>query len=138
MNSSKNLFRALALALAFVIVQGSAFAGAGPKTIQKARKAVESAAPHDWKTFAEAASMCFEKSVNWDEALTWVKKSVDIKETSYNLEVLGDYYLKNNMPEQAIKYFIKSMDVARAQDIKADLSTQQAKISKAYELKSKV
>ncbi len=138
MNSSKKLIKVFALALAFVVVQGTAFAGAGPKVIQKARKAVESAAPHDWKTFAEAASMCIDKSVNWDEALSWVKKSVDIKETAYNLEVLGDYYLKNNMPEQAIEYYIKSMDNARATDINADLSSQQAKISKAYELRSKI
>ena len=138
MNNSKNIFKAFALALAFVLVQGVTFAGSGPKTIEKARKAVESAAPDDWKTFADAASMCFDKSVNWDEALNWAKKSVDIRETAYNLEVLGDYYLKNNLPEKAIEYYIKSMDTARASDVEVDLGSQQAKISKAYALRSKI
>ncbi len=133
MNSTKFLSRFVALALLFVAMQGSVFAK-DPKTVKKARKAVEEAAPHDWQTYAEAASMCFKKSVNWEEALDWVEKSVEIRETAFNLEVMGDYYLKNKMPAKAIEYYIKSMDKARAIDVNSDLRSQQAKIRKADRL----
>ncbi len=79
------------------------------KTISKARQAVEQASPEDWLTLAESAEICFQKKVNLREAADWIDQSLSIKETSYNLEVKGDYYFASNRFEEALKYYVKSM-----------------------------
>lgn len=121
----KLVTKTLILALA-VIVNVNAFAAVKiDKTTEKAREAVESASPDDWHTYAEAAEKCIKKEVNLKEAAEWIKKSVEIKETPYNLKVLGDYYVMNNLPEKAIEAYGKSIRLGKMEDEKyTDKSTQ--------------
>ncbi|MEK6480758.1 hypothetical protein WJR50_24665 [Catalinimonas sp. 4WD22] len=122
----KSVTKTLILALVAIVVNVSAFAGVDvDKTTEKAREAVEAASPDDWHTYAEAAEKCIKKGVNLKEAAAWIKKSVEIKETSYNLKVLGDYYEMNKLPEQAIEAYSKSIRVGRMEDKNyADKATQ--------------
>ena len=137
MYSTKNFMKGIALAMVFVMFQGMAMAAGPEKVVQKARAAVESAAPHDWETLAEAAESCFKNSTNWEEALSWAKQSVEIRATSYNLAVMGDYYLKNKMPTEAITYYIKSMNARRDADFYASNLDLQKKIVKAKKIRAK-
>lgn len=122
----KSVTKTLILALVAIVVNVSAFAGVDvDKTTEKAREAVEAASPDDWHTYAEAAEKCIKKGVNLKEAAAWIKRSVEIKETSYNLKVLGDYYEMNKLPEQAIEAYSKSIRVGRMEDQNyADKATQ--------------
>lgn len=96
------------------------------KTTEKAREAVEQASPDDWMTLAKSAEKCIKKNVNLKEAAGWLDQSLLIKETPYNLKVKGLYYEKNNLPKEALKYYVKSLKVGIEQDINySDPATQQ-------------
>jgi len=95
------------------------------RTTKEARAAVESASPDDWYTYAQAAEKCIEKGVNMKEAAQWIKQSVEVRETTYNMRVLGDYYVANRLPEKAIEAYSKSIRIGKFQDKKyADKETQ--------------
>ncbi len=120
MNYRTKSVRMLTLALATLFLSVGTFAGNktdNNKTTIKARQAVEEAAPDDWYTFANSADRCIRKKVNLAEAKTWLQKSLDIKETPYNLAVMGDYYNLNNLPEKALDYYVKSLRVGLQEDI---------------------
>lgn len=105
------------------------------KTTVKAREAVEQASPDDWKTYAESAEKCIRKNVNMKEAAAWLDQSLEIKETAYNLKVKGLYYEKNNLPQEALQFYIKSLKAGIESDVNyTDEDTQR----KVTELMKKV
>jgi hypothetical protein len=134
----KNLQSSMILFFASLFLSTAAFASENKvkdvdKTTLKAREAVENASPDDWKTLAQSAEKCMKKNVNLKEAAAWLDKSLKIKEDPYNLRVKGDYFQLNNLPEQALEYYIKSIRAGLASDINyVDHDTQKkiAEISK--------
>ncbi len=94
----------------------------------KARDFVENAEPNDWKAYAKGADKCIKKGVNLKEAESWLKKSMEIKKTPYNLEVQGDLYLAKNQLEDAIHYYLKSMNLTKEKNHEADVSRLQQKV----------
>ncbi len=99
------------------------------KMVLKTRAAVEDASPDDWRTLAESADKMFQKKLNLKEAASWIDRSLDIKETAYNLEVKGDYYVINNLPERALEYYVKSIALGR-EDASFNTGRVQDKIMK--------
>lgn len=83
------------------------------RTVQKAREMVEESAYHDWRTLAKAAERCIVIDKNLKEAYDWLEMSIELKETVYNLTVLGDYYLKNDLPVKAMNSYLKALGTAR-------------------------
>ncbi len=123
----------LMMTMAAVLVGTGVYATPGTtdnKTVEKARLAVEEAAPDDWFTFAESAEKCMKKKVNLKEAKTWLDKSLRIKETPFNLAIMGDYYNMNKLPEQALEYYVKSLRVGLEQDINYSDPVTHAKMMK--------
>jgi len=113
----KFAIRTFIIALVAVAVNTTAFADSNiDKTVKEARAAVASASPDDWHTYAEAAKVCIEKGVNMKEAAMWIKRSVEVRETTYNMKVLGDYYVANRLPEQAIEAYSKSFRIGKLTD----------------------
>ena len=113
----KLAIRTLVIALVAIAVQTSAFAFTPiDKTVAKARQAVETASPDDWHAYAQAAKLCIDKEVNMKEAAQWIKRSVEIRETPFNLKVLGDYYAANRLPERALEAYSKSIRVGKLQN----------------------
>lgn len=95
------------------------------RTTERARQAVEQASPDDWHTLAKSAKQCIAKGVNLKEAAGWLNQSLAIKETAYNLQVQGDYYVKNQLPDRALESYSKSIRVGRLNDPSyADADTQ--------------
>ena len=129
---TKNV-KMIMMALAAVFVSASVYAAPGTaenKTVEKARLAVEEAAPDDWHTYAESAEKCMRKKVNLKEAKVWLDKSLNIKETPYNLAIMGDYYNMNDLPEKALEYYVKSLRVGLEQDIHYEDAVTHAKMMK--------
>lgn len=85
------------------------------KMVQKARERVEEAAYHDWYTLAKAAERCIVLDQNLKEAYDWLSKSIEIKESVYNCTVLGDYYLKNDLPRDAMNSYLKALGMGRSE-----------------------
>ncbi len=105
------------------------------RTTERARRAVEQASPDDWHTLAESAERCISKGVNLKEAATWLDQSLAIKETAYNLQVQGDYYVKNQLPDRALESYSKSIRVGRIDDPSYTDAATQAKIVKLIQQK---
>ncbi|MDN5200774.1 hypothetical protein QQ008_05365 [Fulvivirgaceae bacterium BMA10] len=136
--SLNNKLVAAMLLLTTIFASSGAYALSDDKVVTKARQSVEEAGPDDWQTYAKAAEMCIQKSVNMKEAAKWLDHSLEIKETPLNLRVKGDYYLKNRLPRKAINYYIKSMDAARKIDFYFDASDLQRRIAKAKKMQKKL
>jgi hypothetical protein len=115
--------------IVFVSVNGVALAGAGKdRMTDKARAEVGKASADDWQTLAVNAEKCFRKKVNLREASEWLDRSLKIAETRYNLELKGDYYAMNNLPDKAIEYYVKAMSVVRDRT-NSEIITIQKKIA---------
>lgn len=128
----KNLMKISVLCLlGMAFTLSSTFAVTGDKTTEKARTAVEKAAPDDWETLAEAAQLCIRKKVNLKEAKQWLDESLSIKESALGMEVTGDYYMLNKLYDKAIKSYISSMLILKQKDNLADTEYLQDKIRKA-------
>jgi len=124
----KTLFAA---AMAFVVLSCSmTFAKVDERTTEKAREAVENASPHDWYTLAISAEKCFKKKVNLKQASKWLDQSIEIAETPFNLELKGDYYIDNKLPDKALEYYVRTMNNIKENDGEGDVSHIQKKISK--------
>jgi len=118
---------------AVIVMNTAAFASTDDKvnkTVSKARTAVEQASPDDWMTLAKSAQICFRKNVNLKEAASWIDRSLEIKESAFNLEVKGDYYAANNLSEKALEYYVASMIKGMEEDPNFDSRPVQAKIVK--------
>lgn len=92
----------------------SSTAGTKDKAVAKATEAVENGSPDDWKLLANQADYLIKRNASLGTAKEWIEKSISIKEDAYNLEIMGDYYVKSNLPKQAIGYYIQSMDMVKA------------------------
>ena len=71
--------------------------------------------------------------VNLREAADWIDQSLSIKETSYNLEVKGDYYFASNLHDEALTYYVRSMIKGMEETPGFDTRDIQAKIVKVRE-----
>ena len=121
------------MGFAFVLMiftAGISLASEDDRTTEKAREAVENASPHDWYTLAISAEKCFKKKVNLKEASEWLDQSLEIAETPFNLELKGDYYIDNRLPDKAMEYYVRAMNNLKEDDGDADVSHIQKKISK--------
>lgn len=124
----KNAF-ILSLTL-FVFLGNVAFASnVKEKTTEKTRETVESAGPDDWYTLAVCAEKCFGKKVNMKEATKWLNQSLAIKKAPFNLELQGDYYMINQLPEKALVSYIEAMNILKKENNSADFSKLQKKVS---------
>ncbi len=119
----------LGLVVAFLLSVSVSYASTGSKAEEKAREAVENAAPDDWHTLAESAEKLMRKKKNLKEANEWIDKSISIKETSYNTTLKGDYYYALQMPDKALEYYVKAMQLAHKENKDADLSSIQQKVA---------
>jgi len=99
------------------------------KAVEKAREAVENASPDDWYTLANSAEKLIRKNKNLKEANEWLDRSIEIKKTVYNLTVKGDYYQANQLPDKALEYYVKAMNLAKSEDANADISDIQRKVA---------
>ncbi len=131
----KSIKTSLFATLVILVLSGSiSLAKVDDKTTEKTREAVENASPHDWYTLALSAEKCFKKKVNLKQASEWLDQSLDIAETPFNLELKGDYYIENRLPDRALEYYVRAMNVMKEKNGDADVSNIQKKISKIIDI----
>lgn len=131
----KKIKSTLLATLAVVVLSSNmSFAKVEDRTTEKAREAVENASPHDWYTLALSAEKCFKKKVNLRQAAEWLDQSLEIAEAPFNLQLKGDYYLDNRLPDKALEYYVRAMNVMKENDGEADVSDIQKKISKIIDI----
>jgi len=106
------------------------FAKIDDRTTDKTREAVENASPHDWYTLAISAEKCFKKNVNLKQASNWLDQSLEIAETPFNLELKGDYFINNKLPDKALEYYVRAMNTIKENDGDGEVTHLQKKISK--------
>ncbi len=120
MNYMTKNAKLIMLALATIFVSTGVYATPmgieNNRTAEKARQAVEEAAPDDWYTYAQSAEKSIRKKVNLKEVKGWLERSLEINENAYNLAVMGDYYDANNLPEKAYEYYVKSLRAGFEED----------------------
>ncbi len=81
----------LILAINIAMADG-VYSNSAEELISKARDKAEKTKSDDWKAYADCAKLLIDEKIQYDEALTWLEKSVAINENHYNLTLLGDYY----------------------------------------------
>lgn len=118
----------------FALSLNISFAHIYDRTTEKTRDAVESASPDDWYTLAISAEKCFDKKVNMIEAAKWLDQSLKIAETPFNLELKGDYFNKNSLPDKALEYYVRTMITIKAIDGEGEVTHIQKKISQIINL----
>jgi hypothetical protein len=127
----KTIKTSVSFALTMVVLASSfAFGRVEDRTTEKTREAVENASPHDWYTLATSAEKCFKKKVNLKQASDWLDQSLAIAQTPFNLELKGDYFIDNKLPNRALDYYVRAMNAMKESDGKADITKLQKKISK--------
>jgi len=130
MKRSIKLFAFVLVAL--VTVNSSSFAsGVKEKALSKAKQAVEQGAPDDWMLLAKQSEYLLGKNAGLSTVKEWLETSIKIKEDAYNLELMGDYYQRCNLNKQAIAYYLRSMDILKANDATVNTKDIQAKIIQA-------
>jgi hypothetical protein len=127
----KTIKKTMMTFLVVILVSASTtFAKAEDRTTEKAREAVENASPHDWYTLATSAEKCFKKKVNLKQASDWLDQSLEIAETPFNLELKGDYFIDNRLPNRALEYYVRAMNSMKENDGQSDITKLQKKIAK--------
>jgi len=128
-----------AASMAFVVLSGSiAIARTDDRTTEKTREAVENASPHDWYTLALSAEKCFKKKVNLKQAFEWLDQSLEIAKTPFNLELKGDYYHENQLPDKALEYYVRAMNTIKENDGEGDVTHIQKKIFKIINIADRI
>jgi hypothetical protein len=122
------------LMLAGFTTMATAADGKEDKIINKYKEIIDNTSPDDWYTLAKSADMCLKKNINRREISEWLDKSLSIKETPYNLEVKGDYFRINNLPDKAGEFYLKAIQVGSSADKDFDISGLQAKIAEVIDL----
>jgi hypothetical protein len=126
----KTIQKILVAAMSFLIITGGiSYAELDDRTTEKTREAVENASPHDWYTLAISAEKCFKKHVNLKQASEWLDQSIAIAETPFNLELKGDYFIDNKLPDKALEFYVRAMNVLKEKNGDADVRSIQKKIS---------
>ncbi len=136
-HNNKSIFT-LFMAVCILVATAATADANNEKIISKARAAVEKASLDDWETYAKSAEICIVRNINMKEASKWLDHSLSVKQTTYNLQVKGDYYLKNKLPIKAMEQYLKAIDVGKKKDFNFDTSQLQSRIDKARKLQKKL
>jgi hypothetical protein len=96
--------------------------------IDKLETKIEKAKFQDWKLYAECADELIQARIVNEEILSWINKSIEIKETVFNRTLMGDYLVLQNKTKEAKMEYVKAIALARKTGEKDKISGIQWKI----------
>ena len=96
--------------------------------IDKHQTKISKAKVKDWKTYAECASELVSLRIGNEEILSWINKSIEIKETVFNRTVKGDFLVLAGDYIDAKKEYIKAISLAQKSGEKNKIPDLQWKI----------
>lgn len=106
------------------------------RIVSKYREVINESSPDDWYTLATCAKQCMKKDILNKEVAEWIDRSLEIKRTAYNLEIKGDYYILNRLPEEAGNFYLEAIRVGLEDDPDFDPSGIQSKIAEIVDLRT--
>jgi hypothetical protein len=81
--------------------------------IDKHQTIIDNAKVTDWKTYAQCANELVSNRISNEEILSWINKSIEIKETIFNRTVKGDFFLLEGEYINAKKEYVKAISLAQ-------------------------
>ncbi|MGL1885903.1 MAG: hypothetical protein OCD76_05255 [Reichenbachiella sp.] len=129
MKVSIKLF-AIAL-IASVTVSSSSFAATSKPLPYIVTETVDETAKGDWMLLAKKSEYLMNKNSHLSTAKEWLEQSIEIKETAYNLELMGDYYQRSNNEKEAVAYYIRAIEAMKVDDAHVNTEAIQTKIVNA-------
>mgnify|MGYP001812938824 FL=1 len=81
--------------------------------IDKHQSIIDKAKVKDWKTYADCANDLVSMRICNEEILSWINKSIEIKETIFNRTVKGDFLLLAGEYKNAKKEYVKAISLAQ-------------------------
>lgn len=96
--------------------------------IDKHQALIEKAKVKDWKTYADCARELVSMKICNEEILSWINKSIEIKETVFNRTVKGDFHLLSGEYVNAKKEYVKAISLAQKSGEKSKIPDLQWKI----------
>ena len=110
--------------------------GKNSKILNKHREIVQESAPDDWYTLASCAEQCLKRNIVNKEVDEWINKSLKIRKTSFNLEIKGNYYMKNRLPHKAGEFYLEAIRIGLEEDKNFDSSGLQTKIARILKMET--
>lgn len=98
--------------------------------LKNARSAMASAKPDDWRTPFAAANYCAQNSINHQEALQWIDKSIEAQQNYANLSVKAKLLAEMGNTSEAINYGEKALAAAAASERKPNTSEIESLLAK--------
>ncbi len=96
--------------------------------IDKHQTIIAKAKIKDWKTYANCANELVSMKISNEEVLSWINKSIEIKETVFNRTVKGDFLVLAGQYIDAKKEYIKAISLAQKSGEKSKIPDLQWKI----------
>jgi tetratricopeptide (TPR) repeat protein len=85
------------------------------KALKNIQRALAQAAPEDWLIFAQAANYFIEKNTDHELALSYINKSIEIKESFYNNWVKAKLMAQKNEFVEATNYSRKALKLGKSE-----------------------
>jgi predicted RNA polymerase sigma factor len=89
---------------------------------------IEKAAPDDWKTFADCAYALVSKRIASTEAINWINRSIEIRETVYNRTVKGDFLVLKGKIKEGQAEYVRAIELAKEENRNDEIGGIQWKI----------
>ena len=96
--------------------------------ITKQERRAENAAPDDWKTFADCANSLVANRIVTEEAMQWIDRSINIRETVFNRTVKGDYLVLKGKIREAQAEYVRAIELAKLENKPEQIGNIQWKI----------
>lgn len=96
--------------------------------ISKHKARIKNVAPDDWKTFADCANALVSKRIASVEALSWVDRSIDVRETVYNRTIKGDFLVLKGRIREAQAEYVRAIELAKQENRSKEIPKIQWKI----------
>src|SRR5256886_1437283 len=74
-------------------------------------------AQYEWQSLNAAAQFCLTKKTNFDEALKWVERSIQIEERFENLSTKADLLKANGKPDEAKTVWNHALEITGARQL---------------------
>jgi hypothetical protein len=96
--------------------------------ISKHKTRIKNAAPDDWKTFADCANALVSKRIASIEAINWIDRSIEVRETVYNRTIKGDFLVLKGRIRDAQAEYVRAIELAKQENRGEEIPKIQWKI----------
>lgn len=78
------------------------------------RAQLRGSAQYTWDGWFNAANWCLDQKTNYDEALKWIERSIQVEERFENVQLKADLLKAANKPEESAKAVARALEIGDA------------------------